>query len=68
MTNQAQIEIRSRDVKVAGPLFGSQHLFIIHTDSNGQETIIRGGHETDTPFAMFTDDLKIVTSKYKEEL
>jgi hypothetical protein len=29
MTNQAQIEIRSRDVEKVGPLFGSQHLFII---------------------------------------
>jgi hypothetical protein len=47
MSKQARIEIRSRDVEIAGSLFGFQHLFIMHTDSNGQETIIRGGPEND---------------------
>ena len=44
MTKQAQIEIRTRDVKNV-PL-DVQHLFIIHTDSNGKETVLRGGPDT----------------------
>jgi hypothetical protein len=30
MSKQARIEIRSRDVEIAGSLFGFQHLFIIY--------------------------------------
>jgi hypothetical protein len=61
--NEARIEIRTRDVKGVPyvPTQGdAQHLFIIYTDSQGKETILRGGPETGSSIAMFKDNLKIV--------
>jgi hypothetical protein len=59
----ATIEIRSRDVDIAG-LFGAQHLFIIFTDNKDIKTIIRGGPEHNN---MFLDNILIINSEYNKE-
>lgn len=74
--SKAKIEIRARDVegteflKLFNNPFGDkttgapQHLFIIYTDSNGGEMIIRGGPETQKWYGMFIDDVKIIKEPY----
>lgn len=61
---QAKIEIRSRDVKGVPnvPVKGKvQHLYIIHTDTFGRETVLRGGPESDN---MVVGDLFVSQSEY----
>ena len=71
---QARIEIRTRDVeffphvfkffndRIGGESKGApQHLFVIHIDSNGKETLIRGGPSK----SMLWDDIEIVKAPYE---
>ena len=72
---QARIEIRTRDVKgtqiwgVLNDYFYSdtkgapQHLFIIHVDSNGKETLIRGGPGKG---GVVVGDVEIIKVPYEE--
>jgi len=61
----ATIEIFSRDIKLisniakAIGLPNPQHLYIIHTNSMGYKTIIRGGAEDDRMFARNMEILKM---------
>lgn len=60
----AKIEVWTRDVKVPFeiPILGKgQHLFIIHTNSGGDRTILRGGPQNDN---MLLDNIKIIQSPY----
>ena len=57
---KAIIEIRARDVKYTAGIF--QHLFVIHTDSKGERTVLRGGPGLG---GEMLGDLKIIKMPYK---
>lgn len=65
---QAQIEIRSRNVKGVPefPYKGyAQHLFIIYTDSAEKEIVLRGGPGKGN---TLLDDLKVIKVPYGEKV
>ncbi|MEK6734462.1 MAG: hypothetical protein AABY27_05070, partial [Pseudomonadota bacterium] len=65
---ESTIEIRSRDIESPAQIPGDpQHLFIIHTASNGERFIIRGGPEIDGLKSMMVDNLNIIKAPYLKE-
>jgi hypothetical protein len=62
MVQKAKIEIRARNVKETLGVF--QHLFIIHTISDGKETVIRGGPDSGTEFF---GDIKVIKMPYEKD-
>ncbi|AIL66138.1 hypothetical protein NOVO_09120 (plasmid) [Rickettsiales bacterium Ac37b] len=59
------IEIFARPVKK--PLSFTQHLYLVSTDSQGNEKILRSGPECPGFVASFTNDLKVVYADYTKE-
>ena len=60
---QAKIEIRVRSIDYTRGVY--RHLFIIHTDSQGEEVLLRGGAGFGT--MMFGNVVVIKTSYNKEK-
>jgi hypothetical protein len=64
----AKIEVWTRNVENTAeiPFFGyPQHLFLLYTDGNGKQQILRGGPEDDNPFGKA--ELRIVKQNYAKD-
>jgi LysM repeat protein len=63
-TNKAKIEIYSRDVHGTAGI--AQHLYIVHTNSKGEQTVLRGGPKGSNFASMLKDDLHITKNLYNK--
>ncbi len=61
----ATIEIRSRPIEGTSVLksYVPHHTYILYTDINGKQYIIRGGTESN----IFTENIKIIDEEYTKE-